>query len=129
MYLILQGEGGTLVAIGADARGFAVLAVRHGDQITLAPVRSTALVPTVVGLIGPMTPGVGRAANLPAETFDTAREATRDGELWSLADRVVEMGIPAKTGRPAYAGASGFAGSGNSAPSFAKTRRCGPGRG
>lgn len=92
--LILRGEQGTLVAIGADARGSGVLAVRHGEQVTLAPVRSTALVAAVVGLVGPMKPGVGRTANLPADAFDAALKATSDGDLWSLADRMVEMGVP-----------------------------------
>lgn len=92
--LILRGEQGTLVAIGADARGSGVLAVRHDEQVTLAPVRSTALVPALVGVVGPMTPGIGRTANLPADAFDAALKATRDGNLWSLADRMVETGIP-----------------------------------
>jgi ESX secretion-associated protein EspG len=92
--LILHGEHGTLVAIGADTGGSGVLAVRHGEQIRLAPVPLWALVRSVVELVGPITPGYGRSVNLPAEVFDAARKATHDGELWTLADRMVAMGIP-----------------------------------
>lgn len=92
--LIRSEPAGTLVAIGAAAHGGGTLATRQGDEITLAPIPGTALAPTVVGLLGPLTPGSGQTVTIPADVFDTARHDAVDGKLSTWAERLTEMGIP-----------------------------------
>lgn len=85
---------GGLTAIAAARRGNGVLTVYEGNQISLAAIRTSALVPTVVGLVGQMCPGRGAAVNVPADAFDTAWQATTDGQLSDLVDQLTEVGIP-----------------------------------
>jgi hypothetical protein len=92
--LRIHSPHGELVAIAAAARRNGALAVRQGDQMTIGTVRRTALVPAVVGLIGPMTPGPGATVNVPADLFEEAWETATDRHPASLVDRLTEMGIP-----------------------------------
>lgn len=87
------GAQGALVATGAARRGYGALAVRQGEQVALAPLRTSGLVGAMVGLIGPMSRPMGRSVNVPAEAFDAAWEATTDGSLWTMADNLVREGV------------------------------------
>ncbi len=89
-----DSRAGAMTAIAAAAGGYGVLLAQHRDEIRLRPVRPAQLVPSVVGLAGPMTAAAGRVVNMPAEVFDAAREATTDGKLWTMADQLVARGIP-----------------------------------
>jgi EspG family len=91
--LRIRSRDGGLVASGAAARENGALAIRRGEEVTVAAVRGTALVAAVVGLIGPMSPGRGAAVNVPADLFDEATEATTDGHISSLVDYLTEMGM------------------------------------
>lgn len=91
--LRIHSPDGALVASAAAARGNGALAIRRGEEVTVAAVRGTALVSAVVGLIGPMSPGRGAAVNVPADLFDEARQATTDGHISSLVDWLTEMGM------------------------------------
>lgn len=93
LVLRIHSPDGTLVASAAAARGDGALAIRRGEEVTVAAVRGTALVSAVVSLIGPMTPGRGAAVNVPADLFDEARQATTDGHISSLVDWLTEMGM------------------------------------
>src|SRR5882757_2953692 len=47
----------------------------------------------LVELIGPLTPARARPVNVPAELLDLACRGVPDGDLWALADRLVEYGV------------------------------------
>lgn len=65
----------------------------HQYQAPRIEHRPRALVPAVVGLVGPMNPGRGATVNVPADLFDEARKATTDGHIPSLVDWPTEMGM------------------------------------
>jgi EspG family len=91
---LFSHSAGSLVAIGAVAGGYGVLLSQQADHISIRPARPAQMVIEVVGLVGPMAAAVGRTVNLPAEIFDTARQMAADGTLWTMADHLVELGIP-----------------------------------
>lgn len=86
-----------LVAIGAMAREFGVLAVRVGTELSLLPVAGPWVPSALVELIGPLDPARARPVNIPAELLDRACRAASadgaDGAMWALADRLVEYGV------------------------------------
>jgi len=82
-----------LVAVGAAAREHGVVAVLGGGELALLPVPGPRVPPTLVELIGPLTPARARPVNVPAELLDLACRKVPDGDLWALADRLVEYGV------------------------------------
>ena len=84
-----------LVAVGAMAREHGVLAVLRDGELTLLPVAGPTVPTTLVELVGPLTPARARPVNIPAEVLDRACRAAEDGNLWQLADRLIELGVPA----------------------------------
>jgi EspG family len=93
-----DGKGpAELMAIGAMAREFGVLAVRVGAELSLLPVAGPWVPSALVELIGPLDPARARPVNIPAELLDRACRAASadgaDGAMWALADRLVEYGV------------------------------------
>ena len=82
-----------LVAVGAAAREYGVVAVLGGGELALLPVPGPRVPPALVELIGPLTPARARPVNVPAELLDLACRGVPDGDLWALADRLVEYGV------------------------------------
>ena len=82
-----------LVAVGAAAREYGVVAVLGGGEVALLPVPGPRVPPALVELIGPLTPARARPVNVPAELLDLACRGVPDGDLWALADRLVEYGV------------------------------------
>jgi EspG family len=86
-----------LVAIGAMAGEYGVLAVRVGGELSLLPVSGPWVPSALVELVGPLDPARARPVNIPAELLDRACRAASadgaDGEMWALADRLVEYGV------------------------------------
>jgi hypothetical protein len=82
-----------LVAVGAAAREYGVVAVLGGGELALLPVPGPRVPPALVELIGPLTPARARPVNVPAELLDLVCRGVPDGDLWALADRLVEYGV------------------------------------
>jgi hypothetical protein len=70
-----------------------VVAVFGGGELALLPVPGPRVPPALVELIGPLTPARTRPVNVPAELLDLACRGVPDGDLWALADRLVEYGV------------------------------------
>lgn len=93
--LRLGGEPhGTVVAIGAVAGPHGAALVQYGDRIQVQSMRPTQIVAALLGLCGPIQPGIGRPVNVPADLYDAAQRATTDGNLWTMADNLVSGGLP-----------------------------------
>ncbi|WP_028937846.1 ESX secretion-associated protein EspG [Pseudonocardia spinosispora] len=93
--LRLGGEPhGTVVAIGAVAGSLGAALVQYGDRIQVQSMRPTQIMAALLGLCGPIRPGVGRPVNVPADLYDAAQQATTDGNLWTMADNLVSGGLP-----------------------------------
>lgn len=82
-----------LVAVGAAVREYGVVAVLGGGELALLPVPGPHVPPALVELVGPLTPARARPVNVPAELLDLACRRVPDGDLWALADRLVEYGV------------------------------------
>jgi EspG family len=82
-----------LVAVGAAAREYGVVVALSGGELTVLPVSGPRVPITLVELIGPLTPARTRPVNIPAELLDQACQSVPDGDLWALADRLVEFGV------------------------------------
>lgn len=85
---------GDIVGIGAVYGQQATVVLRRGELIRLLPVRPARVIHTLLGAAGPLRPGTGRTVNIPAEVYDDAQRATTDGNLWTMADQLVERGVP-----------------------------------
>jgi hypothetical protein len=98
---------GPTIGLGAteDTRGVTVtMATASADGPlrlvagTSAPVAATLL--NLLTAAGPVTPGVGRPVNIPADALDTALadvqrvRGDRSTDLWAVADRLEAAGIP-----------------------------------
>jgi len=83
-----------LVALGAADGDSGVVLVSTGDEVRLVDVRGPAVPAALVELIGPVRPGRARTVNVDAETLDRARALVDDGSVWTLADKLVELGTP-----------------------------------
>jgi hypothetical protein len=69
-----------------------VLAVRHRAEIAMLSLAADHAAPALVELIGPATPGPGRAVTLPADVLDAARAAApRDPDRFT--DELVLRGV------------------------------------
>jgi hypothetical protein len=91
--LRLGGGRVALGAVGADGRG--VVAAKQGDQVWTVGMRAGEVVPRLVGLIGPMRPGVIRPVNIPADALDEAlRAAGPRRSVWAVADELAVRGVP-----------------------------------
>ncbi|MDT7675708.1 MAG: hypothetical protein QOD82_3610 [Pseudonocardiales bacterium] len=82
-----------LVAVGAAAREYGVVVALGGGEVTVLPVSGPRVPITLVELIGPLNPARTRPVNIPAELLDQACASVPDGDLWALADRLVEFGV------------------------------------
>lgn len=94
--LRLADPRGELVALGAADRERGVLAVLAGaphGRIALGPVPGPRLPSVLVEMAGPLTPAKARPVNVPADLLDRARRAATDGDLWTLADHLIEYGV------------------------------------
>ncbi|HEV7790741.1 MAG TPA: ESX secretion-associated protein EspG [Pseudonocardia sp.] len=87
------GGAAELVAVGAAAREYGVVVALGGGELTVLPVSGPRVPITLVELIGPLNPARTRPVNLPAELLDQACASVPDGDLWALADRLVEFGV------------------------------------
>lgn len=91
----LHVSGGR-VALAALAGDRATLAARHGDQVWAVSLPPDRLVPSLIGLLGEIKPGVARPVNVAAEVFDAAREAAGQDTSWSewtVADELSSRGV------------------------------------
>lgn len=87
--------GGGRSARAAIAGGRAVVAARHGGQVWTVRMRPAEVVPRLVALVGPMTPGVVRPVNIPAGVLDEAlRAAGPRRSVWAVADELASRGVP-----------------------------------
>jgi hypothetical protein len=87
------GGAAELVAVGAAAREYGVVVALGGGELTVLPVSGPRVPITLVELIGPLNPARTRPVNIPAELLDQACASVPDGDLWALADRLVEFGV------------------------------------
>jgi hypothetical protein len=85
---------GDIVGIGAVYGQQASVVLRRGELIRLLPVRPAQVIRTLLGVAGTLRPGVGRSVNIPADIYDDAQRATTDGNLWTMADKLVARGLP-----------------------------------
>lgn len=95
-----------LIAVGAvDGESGVVLVSdggppRPGDTsrpagtLRLVEVRGPTVPATLIELIGPVRTGRSRTVNLDGDTLDRARTLVADGSVWTLADKLVELGTP-----------------------------------
>lgn len=88
-----QPRAGELVALGAMAGEYGVVAVHTDAELVLLPVSASRVPAVLVELVGPLNPARARPVNVPAELLDRARRAAAGGGLWALADRLVELGV------------------------------------
>ena len=90
--------GGTVVGLGAVAGELGVVVAAAGDTLRILPVSGYAVADVVVGLAGPITAGVGRPVNVPADLLAEAQASTGApagaGSLWDLADALRSRGVP-----------------------------------
>jgi hypothetical protein len=92
---LASGPRGMIVGLGAirGAQGVLVIAA-PGAPLRLKPLDATRIASALLELAGPITPGHGRAVNIPAHTLDDACEAAGDGNLWTLADQLTVRAVP-----------------------------------
>jgi hypothetical protein len=89
-------DGRPLLGLGAarGARGVLVTGADGAGPITLHPMDPSRLPAALLGLLGPVTPGVAAAVNIPGDVFDRACAAAPDGNPWTLADELLARGVP-----------------------------------
>ena len=94
-----------ILGLGAVAGADGVTLITYdGVEGLLAPIElaamdSTRVTATLLGLAaayGPMRPGIGAATNIPANALDTAILRSGGADLWAIADRLCEQGIPSR---------------------------------
>jgi hypothetical protein len=93
--LELHVTGGR-VALAALAGDRATLAARHGEQVWAASMVPGQVVPTLIGMLGEIKPGVARPVSMAAEVFDAARESagrTPGWSEWTVADELSSRGV------------------------------------
>lgn len=91
----IDGDSGVvLVAAGGTPAAGGRTLMAGGDTLRLVEVRGPAVAGALVELIGPMRPGRSRTVNVDGEILDRARALVGDGSVWTLADRLVELGTP-----------------------------------
>jgi hypothetical protein len=87
-----------LIALGAvDGESGVVLAGAGGQEqqvLRLVEVRGPTVVAALVELVAPIRTGRSRTVNLDGDTLDHARAQMRDGNVWTLAEKLVELGTP-----------------------------------
>ncbi|HTF55198.1 MAG TPA: ESX secretion-associated protein EspG, partial [Pseudonocardia sp.] len=87
------GPEGMLLGLGwvVGARG--VVVVSGAGPLYLLPMDGARVAATLIGLAGQLDPGVGRPVNIPAQLLDEACAAAGDGNLWTLADQLMALGV------------------------------------
>ncbi|MBV9313710.1 MAG: ESX secretion-associated protein EspG [Pseudonocardia sp.] len=90
---LMSGAGGAFVGLGALAGADGMLLAGTGGVVRLLALDAARVPAALVELAGPITPGPGRSVNIPADTLDDACQAAGDGNLWTLADRLVARGV------------------------------------
>lgn len=91
------GPGGRpTVGIGGAAGRRGVVAVRPdaAGPIELLATDAARVPATLIELLGPVRPAVAAPVNIPVELLDQARTLVRDGNPWTLADRLTVLGVP-----------------------------------
>lgn len=91
----MDGDSGVVLVADGDtsaAGGRASLA--GGGTLRLVEVRGPAVAAALLELVGPMRAGRSRTVNVDGQTLDRARALVHDGSVWTLADRLVELGTP-----------------------------------
>lgn len=83
-----------LIALGAVDGESGVVLVAETGTMRLVEVRGPLVPAALIGVIGPVRTGRSRTVNIDGETLDRARELVADGNVWTLADRLVELGTP-----------------------------------
>jgi hypothetical protein len=82
-----------LVALGAVRGERGVVVVQRDHGFALLAMSGPRVPATLVELVGPLNPGRARAVNIPADALDRARQTATDGNLWTLADHLVGLGV------------------------------------
>lgn len=85
---------GVIEAVGAFAGVRGVTVVDIDGAYTVTAMDSSRVPGSLLGLLGPIKPGVGRAVNIPADLLDAAVRAARDNGLWEMTDKLCARGIP-----------------------------------
>lgn len=85
-----------ILGVGAvcGAHGVVLVSNDGAGPIQLLPVDGARVAGTLLGLLGPVAPGIGAPVNIPAELLDDAcRNLARDS-VWEVADGLRERGVP-----------------------------------
>jgi hypothetical protein len=80
------------VGLGAIAGDDGVLVVQRGDRLMVLPTDRVRVLPGLIELAGPMTPGIGRPVTLAADVFDHAITAATDNPA-TFADELHARGL------------------------------------
>jgi ESX secretion-associated protein EspG len=85
---------GVVEAVGALAGVRGVTVVDIDGAYTVTAMDSSRVPGSLLGLLGPAKPGLGRAVNIPTDLLDAAVKSAGDNGLWDMTDRLFARGIP-----------------------------------
>jgi len=85
-----------VLGLGArrGAQGVVILSNDGAGPIDLYAMDATRVDTALIGLLGTVEPGTAPQVNIPADVLDAAAAATRDGNPWTLSDKLRARGIP-----------------------------------
>lgn len=84
---------GLVVGLGAVAGDRGATVTSADGRLTMAVTDGARVDGALLGLLGPVTAGVGRTVNIPADVLDAATAAVRGHDLWELADELEARGV------------------------------------
>ena len=103
---------GLVVGLGAVASDRATMVTSADGCLTVVVTDGARAAGALLGLLGPVTAGVGRPVNVPADVLDAATAAVRHRDLWELADRLEALGVSRLDTRSLVAMCQGMLGRG-----------------
>lgn len=83
---------GDVIGLGAVAGSAGVRVTQRARRLSILRLDSILVLPALIELAGPLTPGTGRTVNLPAEDLDSAL-ATNPATASALADDLIRRGV------------------------------------